>query len=128
MLTFFSPLFAFSVVVQLRTVSHVHRILSRIMCSIQAQHFVPLLYSTASMSRKLENCLHFTFRDGLLSSEPWLVDYFTQHWVIKTYYLITSEAKKPKGCQIDVALAILRSKTSNSTFSIGTTSSNALLG
>ena len=46
-LTFFSPLFAFSVLVHLRTVSHVHRILSKIMCAIQAQHFEPLLYSTA---------------------------------------------------------------------------------
>ena len=45
-LTFFSPLFAFSVLVHLRTVSHVHRILSKIMCAIQAQHFEPLLYST----------------------------------------------------------------------------------
>ena len=45
-LTFFSPLFAFNVLVYLRTVSHVHRILSRIMCAIQAQHFEPLLYST----------------------------------------------------------------------------------
>ena len=45
-LTFFSPLFAFSVLVHVRTVSHVHRILSRIMCAIQAQHFEPLLYST----------------------------------------------------------------------------------
>ena len=33
-LTFFSPLFAFSVLVHLKTVSHVHRILSRIMCAI----------------------------------------------------------------------------------------------
>ena len=46
-LTFFSPLFAFSVLVHLRTVSLLHRIrLSRIMCAIQAQHFEPLLYST----------------------------------------------------------------------------------
>ena len=45
-LTFFSPLFAFNVLVYLRTVSHVHRILSRIMCAIQAQHFEPLLYCT----------------------------------------------------------------------------------
>ena len=45
-LTFFSPLFAFSVLGHLRTVSLVHRILSRIMCAIKAQHFEPLLYST----------------------------------------------------------------------------------
>ena len=45
-LTFFSPLFAFSVLVHLRTVSLLHRILSRIMCAIQAQHFEPLPYST----------------------------------------------------------------------------------
>ena len=45
-LTFFAPLFAFSVLVHLRTVSLLHRILSRIMCAIQAQHFEPLLYST----------------------------------------------------------------------------------
>ena len=44
--TFFPPLFAFSGLVHLRTVSYVHRILSRIMCAIQAQHFEPLLYST----------------------------------------------------------------------------------
>ena len=44
--TFFSPLFAFSVLVHhVRTVSLLHRILSRIMCAIQAQHFEPLLYS-----------------------------------------------------------------------------------
>ena len=46
-LTFFSPLFAFSVLVHhVRTVSLLHRTLSRIMCAIQAQHFEPLLYST----------------------------------------------------------------------------------
>ena len=43
--TFFSPLFAFSVLVHLRTVSLLHRILSRIMCAIQLKHFEPLLYS-----------------------------------------------------------------------------------
>ena len=46
-LTFFSPLFAFSVLVHLRTVPLLHRIwLSRIMCAIQLKHFEPLLYST----------------------------------------------------------------------------------
>ena len=45
-LTFFSPLFAFSVLVHVRTVSLLHRILSRIMLAIQARHFEPLLYST----------------------------------------------------------------------------------
>ena len=55
-LTFFSPLFAFSVLVHLRTVSLLHRILSRIMCAIQAQHFEPLLYSTV-YGPELENCL-----------------------------------------------------------------------
>ena len=55
-LTFFAPLFAFSVLVHLRTVSLLHCIrLSRIMYAIQAQHFEPLLYSTVygPKSRKL---------------------------------------------------------------------------
>ena len=44
--TFFPPLFAFSVLVHLRTVSMFTAFRSRIMCAIQAQHFEPLLYST----------------------------------------------------------------------------------
>ena len=83
-LIFFSPLFAFSVLVHLRTVSLLHCIrLSRIMYAIQAQHFEPLLYSTVygPKSRKLFTL--YVKRVSLLSSQPWLVDLNTQHSVTK---------------------------------------------
>ena len=60
--TFFSPLFALSIVVHLQY--PMFAAFFRIMCAIEAQHFEPLLYSTV-YGLKLENCLYFTFRDSL---------------------------------------------------------------
>ena len=94
--TFFSPLFAFSIVVHLRTVS------LNLFTAFLAGSWVrfrlnilnhALLYSTVYGPKIRKLFTLYVKRVSLLSSQPWLVDLNTQHSVTKSWYLITIAAK-----------------------------------